>query len=185
MEFSPILWRKLPSEIFDIILSYSYSPQPRELMEDIRHYYKSRNIIFRLYLQKYSRYLIERERPYYYYLKETNYWLIHDIFVYSTNNNILLEDYDSKVFTIWKRNPFLNTEDKIIHFVYFLDLFPKSRQINLFWGIFTIEERDEFMSRCLGYSSLLNQSQNDDTEFHIVYQIAYLPSTYLSICSLP
>ena len=175
---SPKLWRKLPTEIFDVILSYSYSPQPAELMADIRHYYRSRNLIFRHYLKTYSRYLIERERPYYYYLKETNYWLMHDIIAYTTNNTVLLEDYDAKIFTIWRRNPFLNTEEKIIHFVYFMDMFPKNRQINLIWGIFTIEEREEFMTRCQGFVSLSNQFQNDEEESHIVYQIAYHPNMF-------
>jgi hypothetical protein len=161
MEISSKLWRKLPSEIFDVIISYSYSIQPTELRRDIRHYYHSKNIIFKLYIRKYSRQILNNENPFYC-MRETNYWLIHDILIYTTNNNLLIEDYDAMIFTIWRRNPFLKTEKKIIKFVYRMDSNPKSRQINLFWGIFTIKEREEFMSHCQGYASLLAEYQNGE-----------------------
>ena len=43
--FNESPFNKLPIEIIYIILSYTYQPQSKELTEDIKNYYESKQIL--------------------------------------------------------------------------------------------------------------------------------------------
>ena len=42
-------WKKLPQELHRYVLSYTYSPQPKDLLDDIRNFHASLYVIKEIY----------------------------------------------------------------------------------------------------------------------------------------
>jgi hypothetical protein len=69
------LINKLPSEIINIILSYTYNLQNNVLLEDIRNYINTKKQIITLYYHTWIIFFEEAE-------PEDKYWLINNIICY-------------------------------------------------------------------------------------------------------
>jgi RNAse (barnase) inhibitor barstar len=120
----------LPIDVINHIIPYTYSVQPKELLEDIRSYYDTKKIIEKIYFNSfYDDFFIDD--------KVNKCWLINDLFAFENNHNfynifsrniMLKKDYEKNKFFIG------NLENKKIEI-----------QINIFWGLFTPEERNEFI----------------------------------------
>jgi len=132
---------KLPEDIiFNCIIPYTYSPQSKELLNDVRSFTNTLEIISTIYYNEWIIYYKEQE-------PEDKNWLINDIFNYSKKDLI---HYQPNVLKLWYRLYSINTDFKSERYIKVLDKMPVECGIRRFWGIFTIEERNDFIKK---YSS--------------------------------
>lgn len=91
--------RMLPIEIILYIIPYTYLPQPNILLSDIHNYVKTREIITKIYYNKYED-LLQYEK------NADKNWLVSDILLFIKQNNttdvyrsIILNIYNEFIFT--------------------------------------------------------------------------------------
>lgn len=132
---------KLPIEITLHIISYTYNLQNKKLLNDIIHYKETQLLLLELY---YNYWIIDREQ-----LDDPDvdkYWLINDIFAYANNHNAIMYGYIDNFYNIFKRNISLQTIEAIEEYVSKLKEKNVNTQINIFLGLLTIDERNDFVT---------------------------------------
>jgi hypothetical protein len=122
----------LPTELIYMILRYTYRPQETSLLEDINNYSKSlleiKDIYYNFWVQ------IEPDQ-------HIN-WLENDIVRYANNYN-LTNSPDIKMHNILDRSIMsLKLKALPIYKNYTVNI---NVVINIFWGLFTVAERKEFI----------------------------------------
>ena len=131
--------KRLPIEIIYIILIYLREPQDAKLLADISHFYKTMTIITNNY---YKQWIVIRESI----REEDINWLENDIILYANQyapTGIGLQPKFKEIlgrFCKVKKASQFNFHE----YVNSNKLSPKTR-LNILWGLFTIEERDEFI----------------------------------------
>ena len=115
------LINKLPNDIICKIISYTYSIQPKELLEDIESYYNTKIMLYNLTMGKYMRY---------------------NWFTYSENciSYLTLEFHQYLM-----NNKFKNIDNNLIYYTYYKLKGSGKTKINYFLGLFTPEERKRFL----------------------------------------
>jgi hypothetical protein len=125
----------LPMELIQIILRYTWEPQPRILLDDIASYTNSLQMIVKAYY------------IYWNVLEPGEYisWLDNDIIRYANSGRPTNLGPHPKMQGILERS-FMNLKLKG------LPIYNNKRKrlqiktiINIFWGLFTVEERQEFI----------------------------------------
>jgi hypothetical protein len=140
-----------PREIALQIMQYTYQVQDKTLLGDIVNFTKSKARLYFLYLT----YFTMREES-----DEYESWLSNDIVLYMNNfrhTGVLYGGgYVDKFYTRLSRNPFLNTREKIDRYVVNLGIngFDGiTKEIRIYLGLLTSEEREEFIEwviKCYG-----------------------------------
>ena len=129
----------LPIEIIHMILKYLRQPQSAILLKDISHFCKTMTIITD---NHYKKWIVVRESM----RGEDINWLENDMILYANEYAPTGVGLQPKFKEILSR--FCNvTKVKSINFhnyAYSNKLSPKTR-LNILWGLFTIEERGEFI----------------------------------------
>lgn len=125
---------KLPLEVIFNILSYTYEPQAKSLLQDIRDFHESKRTIDAIYLEKWGQFVNENPRD----------WIINDIFIFMNDNIPSMFGYRKKCQDIIKRNPFVKNGDT---YILYIELKHVDSQINIFLSLLTVEERKEFISQ--------------------------------------
>jgi len=145
---------KLPKEIQLIILSYTYSPQPKYLINDIKHFLLSRELIQRMYYHYWE--------IYFEYEPEADQnWLDNDLVGYMNDNQATMRGYTKKMYTILQRSFYIQhnlrkmcidkitpSNEKMVKSLVKCMIYPKKSirsSNNILWGLLTTEERDEFI----------------------------------------
>jgi len=147
MEITSLLWKKLPTEIFNFnILPYIYNFQITDLLEDIRSYHTTINLAKKYY---YSKIIIEwgEEEP------EDSNWIMNDIGRFINNDSPIIEEYSSFFFSIWDRSfayqHFTKNKNEVEKASYTINMyFSKNtkKSFHQYWGLMTAEEREEFIN---------------------------------------
>jgi hypothetical protein len=134
------IFGRLPTELIDKILSYSYHIQSPELIRDICHFHKSRKHILHLY---YDIWIIEMNEI----VPEEKYWLINDLFAYSDQYIIFNDDlnYVYNYYDVFLRNILVKDYETVDKYVDYLSKQTVETQINIIWGLLNVVERDEFI----------------------------------------
>ena len=140
-----------PREIASQIMQYTYQVQDKTLLNDIVNFTKSKARLYFLYLT----YFTMREES-----DEYESWLSNDIVLYMNNfrhTGVLYGGgYVDKFYTRLSRNPFLNTREKIDRYVVNLGINGVdgiTKEIRIYLGLLTSEEREEFIEwviKCYG-----------------------------------
>jgi hypothetical protein len=125
---------KLPNEILFKILSYTYEPQDKTLVQDIRDFHKSKLTIDAFYAKKWNFFVNECPRD----------WIINDIFIFMNDNIPTMFGYHKKCQNIINRNPFVKNVE---NFILYSEIKHVDSQINIFLGLLTVQERKEFISQ--------------------------------------
>jgi hypothetical protein len=120
---------KLPKEIIYKIISFTYSPQPKYLTEDIISFYLSKQICNFLY---HDYWIIQMGNE----TLEDKYWLLNNLFNYT--NKFL--------HSIFTRIPLLNTQNKVINYMKCFNKTDIKTQINILFGLMTPIERNIFLN---------------------------------------
>ena len=140
--------RRLPTDLINIIISYTYSPQPIEIRKDIRSYFETKAIIRNIFYEKYEYQLVfERDA-------DLN-WLVCDLlcFMNRTRNRFYKQEI-SLFYEIYKKpgpikkisNPTYNRE---LH-----------TEFGVYWALLTPEERIRFINL---YTKRKNPIYNSST----------------------
>ena len=146
-----ILLHKLPRDIVRHIIPYTYSMQNKKLLDDIKNYYDTKHAILVLYEESWKQELDNPDYSEYH----ANEWLINDLFAYSNNYYAGMYGFVKSFYNIFRRFLFLKKIKDIEKYVSKLEKKPINTQINIFWGLFTPEERMLFCIEKLSqYESL-------------------------------
>ena len=134
--------KRLPLDIVRMILPYTYSPQAKEIMEDIHSYFESKKTICDIFYLKYVD-LLSNERH-----ADMN-WLVNDILCFMNNHRSSYYKYADKCYSICTRNYMLRNVDpstirKILNKSYNTNI---HFQFRIYWGLLLPEERHEFIRR--------------------------------------
>jgi hypothetical protein len=129
------LFSRLPYDIIYIIIPYTYQLQNKTLLEDIRHYYKSKNDLLEFYLLIYLSFTPSSMNNNQY----EKYLLVTDLFMDILFN---IRSYKSDFLT---RVLLVNTPQQVDRYIFHLKNKNINSQINILWGLFTPEERTKFM----------------------------------------
>jgi len=135
---------KLPIEVLYCIMSYSYNVQSKTLIEDIKGYHLLKKMVHSLYYEKWEQQGLITN------YKELVDWLVNYFFIYSNNNIATMIRFDDKMYNIISRNYMLINKDKSFINKYISNIESKDAniQINIFWGLFTLDERMEIICNC-------------------------------------
>jgi len=133
--------QKLPIDIVLQIIPYTYNLQNKNLLDDIINYKETKTKLFELY---YKYWIIEAQSqdP-----QEDKNWLINDIYAYANNDHATMYGYIDNFYHIFKRNIFLQSNEKIDKYVYNLEKKKVLIQINIFLGLLNIKERKDIIKR--------------------------------------
>lgn len=129
--------KKLPIDIVNYIISYTYSPQSKELTNDIKSYFKTKKKVFTYYHNMWFDNMYE---------DSDKIWLINDLFSFANDYNPTIFSYVDSFYTIFSRNFMLKSDyNKIKMYISNLENEKIDKQINIFWGILTPDERKDFI----------------------------------------
>jgi len=133
------LWLKLPDDMKQYILGYTYEPQPKLLLGDIIHFQFSYHLMLVWYQNSYQNINYNNE-------KINNQIFVYDLFEYFNHNiPVRTANYTEKMNQIWKRFPRIKQEKQFeAMFETFVDKDVES-QLRIFWGILTPSERNDFI----------------------------------------
>jgi hypothetical protein len=130
--------QKLPIEIVNYIIPYTYNVQQKTLLNDIENFTEVKTFLSNLY-HKY--WIIERLSL----DQEDKNWLINDLFRCANNYNPTKYYVDS-FYNIFKRNIYLQTNEEVDKYVNELETKDVTTQINVLLGLLTEQERSTFRS---------------------------------------
>ena len=131
---------KLPREIVDHILQYTYMPQPLGLLEDIRDYSSTLEMAGNVY---YKRWIIDmEEQP-----PEDRNWLTNDVIRYLTRDALHPFQCDNTLlYDVLQRQVLIcDSKQARIH-AYIYGKMLSERELRRYWGLMLPRERHEMIS---------------------------------------
>lgn len=129
--------KKLPEDIINLIIPYTYSVQTKELIDDVQTYFSKKKIISRIY----SRWWFDSYEE-----NADKNWLHNDLIAFANDYYATMFGFRESFYNIFSRNIMLKKDkDKVISFIVHLENEKVEKQINIYWGLFTPEEREEFI----------------------------------------
>lgn len=139
----------LPIEIIYIILVYLREPQDTKLLEDILHFSKTICDITNKYFEKW---IIERQSE----KDEDINWLENDLILYANENAPIgyidvslkpkFKEIINRLYTVKNVRNRMNI---FYNYAFSNKISPKTK-VNILWGLFRPEERDEFIGINMG-----------------------------------
>jgi hypothetical protein len=130
--------QKLPQDIMYHIIPYTYQLQPNVIMNDIKNYKETKELIVSLY---YNYWIVNFEEA----EPEDKYWLINDLVLFINNDQATMNGYVENFYNIFRRNQCLQTCESINNYVSNLETKSVTTQINIIWSLLTPKERTEFL----------------------------------------
>ena len=130
--------RKLPEEIVDYIIPFTYQLQNISLLEDIKNFNETKELILDLYYNYWIVHLEETEH-------EDKYWIINDLFAFFNNYEAIMYGYTEKFYNIFRRNQSLQSNETINNYVSLLEDKQVDSQINILWALLTPKERSDII----------------------------------------
>lgn len=154
--------RKLPEEIRIHILSYSMTPQPDFLCQDIRNFYSTLNHLYDIY---YKIYIVDfhEDEP------EDKIWIINDLLGYMNGYYPMNQGFVERFYQIIRRSFTYNNVTTVQQFIRYLntnhDIF---RQIHIIWGLLHAEEREYFIHNAFkpGVNDLVEMIYEDGEDYY-------------------
>ena len=126
--------KRLPEELRNYILTFTYSPQPNVLTNDIRHYIFTRSVIQDWYINRFAWEYPEAEHD----------WLHNDLIGFCNEHHATMYGYRDNFITIFSRMFLKKTRQELLGSL--RKLFRHSvKANNITWGLLRIEEREKFM----------------------------------------
>lgn len=129
------LINQLPLELVWKIQSYILKPQNKELLLDIKSFYKLKNLGIRLYSKRYE------SEP-----DQIENWFANDISSFMNNNFPIMYGYIEKYYDILFRLKNIKDKQTIISSSINLTKGTSKREINVLFGLLTTNERIDMLS---------------------------------------
>jgi hypothetical protein len=136
--------KRLPVDIVRHIIPYTYECQPKVLLDDIQNYSETLAIIQDRYREQWVNFMGEATPV-------DRHWLANDI-VYEANQTYpTLHGYTDDYYKLCFRYPwFKESKERVDRWSELLNEDDNlEKAIHLYWGIFTIPERQRFLSRTI------------------------------------
>jgi len=132
--------KRLPLEIVRMIIPYTYSPQPKEIIQDIHSYFETKKTICDMFYLRYVDILTHETHA------DMN-WLVNDILCFMNSHRASFHKFADQLYEICSRNYMLRNVDpciirKIINNSYSKDI---HFQFRIYWGLLLPEEREQFI----------------------------------------
>ena len=137
--FNESPFNKLPKELIYSILSYTPQPQSKELTEDIRNFQESKQIILNVY-HNYWIFYYQQNEP------TDKEWLVNDLYGYSNRGTAANNGYVNEFYDLFFRKFNMLTKEQVDKYITILDNKSLDTQINIFLGLLSFKERNEFIS---------------------------------------
>lgn len=123
----------LPYELIEFIKGLTYKKQPKNVLYDLKHYYKTNKMV----------------RDNYIYNNIRNYIFQRDVNDLSMIQNNILYYGVSNIYSIFSRLIIKPNKKKIKNFIFNEDSISTHeynlRKFNTYWGLFNIKEREKFI----------------------------------------
>ena len=130
----------LPQELIYKIRRLTYKSQSKNLLNDISHFYSSIEFVSKYYYKEFKNELNIEENA-------DRHWLVNDIGRYLNNDIAISQGYKEKYKqTISKHYGFKNSIKTISTIIHNLTKLPVNTEINILWGIMTLNEREEMIN---------------------------------------
>ena len=153
MELS-MLMDNIPIELKYKIMKYSYNFQSCDLLNDIESFNITKDIVFEEYKRRsmYSVNVLYNMNKFVY-----GEWIINDIFWYMNDYQPLMTGVGDKLCEIVSRSYIYknisNDEEIVIKIINRMDRWNYKKVFNYFWGLFKIDEREEFIDELFNNSN--------------------------------
>jgi len=128
----------LPIEIIYFILPYTYDTQSNALTSDIKNFYTTKAIASQLYYERFVMEIGEAE-------PSDKEWFINDLFGFSNKSFPTMNGYVDNFYSLFFRNFSLKNNLDVLRYIQKTESREITTQINIFWGLFTPEERKTFL----------------------------------------
>jgi hypothetical protein len=135
-----MLLTNFPEDIILHIISYTYSFQNKQLLEDIRNFYETKTIITNFYYDIWS---FSSNDPYISQIN-ANEWLINDVLSYMNDHKASMYGYVKAFYNIFRRYPFLQKIKIINKYMSAFEQKNAKTQFNIVWGLLYPYERNIF-----------------------------------------
>ena len=120
------------------------------MLNDIKHYYTSKNLALSMYYNSYKNTLYIEENA--------NYnWLLNDIELFMNNYVNFIYGLNNCYFSILQRHIFFNNKNKIIKFIKKNKFENTKSLINFYWGILLPQERIQILKDNYSINELINE----------------------------
>jgi hypothetical protein len=130
-----VLIKRLPNDVVNLIITYTYSPQDPLLLMDIRSYLEQREALSRIY---YKIWIEEWGEP----EPEDKGWLVNDLLRNINDYEATLYCYTDKFYNTFYRNPMLKTQESVLNYFNNLNNKYVETQINILLGLLLPLERE-------------------------------------------
>tara|TARA_Y100000590_G_C15589072_1_gene965298 strand:+ start:52 stop:510 length:459 start_codon:yes stop_codon:yes gene_type:complete len=141
--------KRLPTDVVNKIIPYTYEVQSPELLADIRNYSNTMKVIRDIYRKEWLEDGDLCNCSGCFISTEDIDWLINDIFGYANNGFPTGIVYVDEFCDFWLRYKKMNTYNQVYTYMTTFERKPVVTQINMFWGIMRPEERILFVNRSL------------------------------------
>ena len=149
-------WKKLPQELHRHVLSYTYSPQPKDLLDDIRNFHTSLHVIKEIYRCNKTIFAGEDNAPTW-----VEDWIINDLYGWLNDDMAVMHGFREKFVNLIQRNPYYSLfarrwaepnaarrpqgycpTEKII---LLLGMKSGESELRIFWGLLNPNQRQKFI----------------------------------------
>jgi hypothetical protein len=142
--------RRLPADLINIIISYTYTPQPIEIRKDIRSYFETKKTIRNIFYERYE-YMLVFERD-----ADLN-WLVCDLLCFmNRSRNRFYKQETSLFYEIYKKNAPIK---KISNPTYNREL---HTEFGVYWALLTPEERIRFINLQIKHKTYTAREETTD-----------------------
>jgi hypothetical protein len=150
----------LPIELQHHILSYTYSPQPKHLLEDIQNYSETKEYLYEIIEE------VDTRNAYYFITAkdEIHNELCNFIYYYLCDGTLeMVHAYFWRRYIIYG----LNTDKFISHIIFgTIYIYPIDYKINFIWALLLPEERYAFLDFYSNeYAELFEEDEEDEEDY--------------------
>lgn len=130
--------KKLPTDIINHIIPYTYQFQNKILLDDIKNYDETKKKLFQLYYNFWINHLGLFEN-------EDKWWLINNILSHINNYQATMYGHIENFYNIFFRHTKLNTFKDVDKYLLALNAKSVNTQINVVWGLLLPKERNDII----------------------------------------
>ena len=124
-------WKKLPQELHRYVLSYTYSPQPKDLLDDIRNFHASLYVIKEIY--RCNKMIFAGDDDASTWVED---WIINDLYGWLNDDMPVMHGFREKFVNLIQRNPYYSL---------FTRFTTEESELRIFWGLLNPNQRHKFI----------------------------------------
>ena len=135
-------WKKLPQELHRYVLSYTYSPQPKDLLDDIRNFHASLYVIKEIY--RCNKMIFAGDDDASTWVED---WIINDLYGWLNDDMAVMHGFREKFLHLIQRNPYysLFTRFTTEEIILLLGMKSGESELRIFWGLLNPNQRQKFI----------------------------------------